>query len=213
MFVWEWQLMVLRRACEFRLEGYRERHSRLAEERRRTPYKGPSWIKKSEKMALVRQFIYRELDSIRHVKQRANAGPIKGGTLVLHVRDGRTHKVRPGPSIIQLIERKSNEIRQWADEKIDGTIEQSKLHEKADGLDLALEILNNPYRFLDADEKSAYDDAESRADKITNEAASRLVAREDRGTRASVAPARMPSVEELRAEGAQIIRRPITHGD
>lgn len=197
MQAWQLKCRVRLAACEGKLAFYRERHGELAVERARAPFKGPSWIKKSDKMCILRGWIQRELAEIEFVKMMERAGPIVGNRMVLHVRNGTTHKVRPGPSIIDLITRESEK------RKIIRDLEANKV---AEGLDLALEILYNPYRFLDEDERFAYDAAEQAEEKIINE---RLT--KERG-RETIMPAERtgPSLAAIRkAAGPQptIVRR------
>jgi hypothetical protein len=155
MLAWELKLRVRRCAVEGRMAFYRDRHGDLAVERARCPFKGASWKTKSEKMALLKMLIHRELAEIEHIRMMANCGPIVGNRMVLHVRDGMTHKVRPGPSIKDLIE------RQMKESKTSGYDEGWN-----DAIDTALRVLFEPYKFLDPDEKASYDTAEADADKI-----------------------------------------------
>lgn len=182
MLVWEMKLKVRRSACEGRLAFYRERHSDIVGERARCPFKGGSWNKKSDKLALLRRMILRELDEIKHVRMMANCGPIVGNRMVLHVRDGLTHKIRPGPSIIDIMQRESDRYDQQWKENCEGAWTSVEFeHEPyeydaksiARGIDLALEVLFNPYRFLDPDERAAYDAAELHEDKIVKNAVDR----------------------------------------
>jgi hypothetical protein len=177
MLVWEMKLKVRRSACEGRLAFYRERHSEIVVERARCPYKGGSWNKKSDKLALLHRMILRELDEIKHVRSMANCGPIVGNRMVLHVRDGLTHKIRPGPSIIDIMQRESDRYdKHWKEEGPQTPVEfehepyQYDAKSIARGIDLALEVLYNPYRFLDPDERSAYDAAEQNEGKIIRSA-------------------------------------------
>jgi hypothetical protein len=169
MQAWQLKCKVRLAACEGKLAFYRERHGDLAVERARSPYKGPSWVKKSDKMCILRGWIQRELAEIEFVKMMMNAGPIVGNRMVLHIRDGVTKKVRPGPSIIDLITREAEK------RKIIRDLEANKV---AEGLDLALEILYNPYRFLNEDERAAYNAAEEAEDKIVNDRLSKERGRE-----------------------------------
>lgn len=181
MLAWEMKLRVRRQSCEFKLAAYRQRHGEVVLERRRCPEKGPSWNKKSEKAAMLRMWIQRELAEIEHIKTMANCGPIVGNRMVLHVRDGLTHKVRPGPSIKDLIEREADRSSEGATEFLKG---------QTDGLRKALEILYNPYRFLDEDERAAYDKAEEAEDKIIERQAVRASSQDQQSSQASLAQAK-----------------------
>lgn len=160
---------------------------------------GPSWHKKDDKLAWIRHLIHRELDEIKFIRLMGRVGPIAGNALVLYVRNGVTNKVTKGPSIIDLIKREIDRLEE--PDRVDNPLEYGV----KEGLERALAIYYNPYRFLRDDERVAFTAAEEAADKIIENRAGNT--REEK----TIKPKQTgPSLDQIRSKTANtnvVVRR------
>lgn len=161
MFLWEVNLIVRRRSCEFRLFNYRERHSSAVAYRDKHSPTSVAWNEFDKIVRINREKIERELDEIEFVRQLAYAGPIVGGQMYIQGE----HDYR-GPTILDLFDREADK---WHVTDIDNDHSDDYVMGMNAGIMHAKEILTTPYKFLNEEERKGFD----MADKSAKEADAR----------------------------------------
>lgn len=155
MYVWEAKLIVRLRACEGRLADNQERERLVIDRRARHGERSVAWHEYDKLLRIIREKIDRDKEEIEFVQMLQEVGPIVGGEISLAREFGS------GPTIIDLIQREAD-------------LHEHYTEEFRAGIEHALNVIRQPYRFLNEEEREGYRKAEQVARKATEEEAQRV---------------------------------------